>query len=167
MSAFRGSTEESDIETGIVGDQHRAARELQKRGKHRLDPRRIAHHRRGDPGERDDLWRDAAARVHEGGELTEDLAAAHLDGADLGDGVVVVTAGAPARGLQVHDDEGGFAQRQVSQRIDIREAELAHALTVGNWTDKNRQAGVATPQGVGCRCRVDTVRATPSRRTAK
>ena len=88
------------------------------------------------------------------GELAEHLAAAHLDRADLGDRVVVLAAGAPAGGLQVDDDERGLPQRQVSrQRIDVREAQLAHALTVGNRTD-NDVGRPALPRRteLACRC---------------
>lgn len=58
---------------------------------------------------------------------------------------MVLAAGAAARGLEVDDDERGFAQRHISvesQWLDVSEAELAHALTVGNRTDKCRQAGL-------------------------
>ena len=41
----------------------------------------------------------------------------------------------PAGGLEVHDDEGGLAQRDIRERVDVSEAELAHALTVGTSTD--------------------------------
>ena len=76
-----------------------------------VDLRRVAHHGRGDAGEFDDLRRDASAGVDERGQLAEHLAAAHLDRADLGDGVdvVAVAARAAARRLEVDDDERGVA----------------------------------------------------------
>ena len=62
----------------------------------------------GDAGQDGDLRRDRLARVDQGRELAEHLAAAHLDRADLGDRL---RRGRAAGGLQVDDDEGDLAQR--------------------------------------------------------
>jgi hypothetical protein len=91
-----------------VGDQHRAAQELQHGRQHLRQPRRAGDHRGGDARERDDAGRHAGARVDECGELTDPLATTHLHRADLGDRVV---PGRPARGLQVEHDERDLAQR--------------------------------------------------------
>ena len=76
--------------------------------------------------------------IDERGQLAQHRAAAHLDRADLGDRVMALAGGPSAGGLEVDDDERGLPQRQVSQRINVREAELAHALKVGNGTDSGR-----------------------------
>lgn len=94
---------------------------------------------------------DRAARIHQGGELAEHLATAHLHGTDLGDRVespaILVALGPTAGGLEVDDDEGRLAQWQVGQsgeqpsrivaedRVDVAEAQLAHGRTVGVATD--------------------------------
>ena len=80
--------QEADVEPRVVGDQNRAVRKLKEHRQYRRDGRGITHHRGGDPGEFDDLRRDAALRVHQGGELTDDLSAADLDRSDLGDRVL-------------------------------------------------------------------------------
>ena len=116
-----GGLQEPDVEPGVVGDQHRAAGELEKHRQHRVDGRGVAHHRRGDAGQLDDLRRDAALRIDQGGELAEHHAAADLDRADLGDrvgGVPVGARRATAGGLQVDDDESGFAQRHSRRAAD-------------------------------------------------
>ena len=56
----------------------------------------------GDAGEVRDLWRDQRARVHQGGERAEALAATQLDRTDLGDGAL---GGGAAGGLEVDDHE--------------------------------------------------------------
>jgi len=106
--------EESDIKSRVVRHQDGAAGELQEQRQHCRDRRGIAHHRGGDPGEFDDLRRDIALRVHQGGEFTDDLPTAHLDRTDLGDRVTGSVRGRPrprSGGLQVDDDEGGGMQR--------------------------------------------------------
>ncbi len=144
---------------------------------------RVVHHRRRNAGERDDLRRDAPARIDERGEFAQHRAAAHLDSADLGDRVVALAGGAAAGGLQVHDDEGGLAQRDgihVEGQLcpasgwapglrgecphTISEAELAHALKVGNTSDS---CVVATRTDRNLSVPVDNVRTTPIERTAK
>ena len=140
-AAFGGRPQEADVEAGVVGDEHGAAGELEEGRQHRVDARRVAHHRGGDAGQRDDLGRDRAAGVDQGGELTEHHAAAHLDRADLGDRVAVVAGGAAAGGLQVDHDERGLPQRQVSLRIDVGEAELPHGR---DGRQSHRQRAVAT-----------------------
>ena len=37
LAALRGGAQEADVEAGVVGDQHRAAGELQERRQHRVD----------------------------------------------------------------------------------------------------------------------------------
>ena len=145
LMALGRSPQEPDVETRVVGHQHRSAAELEKRRQHRVDPRGVVHHRRGDPGERDDLRRDVATRVDEGRELTQDLAAAHLHRADLGDRVVPVTARPAARGLEIDHHEGGLPQgragKRVGGRVDVGEAQLTHGLNVGGPGDKSGEAG--------------------------
>jgi hypothetical protein len=103
--------EEPDVESRVVGHQHRAVGELQEHRQHCRDRWRVAHHRGVDPGEFDDLRRDRPLWVDQGGELADDLPAAHLDRADLGDRVTgSVRAGLCARagGLEVDHHERGL-----------------------------------------------------------
>ena len=126
-----GGLQEADVEAGVVRHQHRAAAELQEHRQHRVDRGGVVHHRGRDSGEPDDLGRDVAARIDEGGKFAEDHPAAHLDRADLGDRVARSAgragSGPPAGGLEVDDDECGVAQRHIevaARRVDVGEAQL-------------------------------------------
>ena len=89
----------ADVEADVVADEHGVADELEQRaGSTALDARRRGDQGVGEPGEHGDLRRDRPAGVDEGLERAEALAAADLDGADLGDHVVVAVA---AGGLEV------------------------------------------------------------------
>ena len=106
---------------------HGAAGELEKHRQHRGNGRRVAHHRGGDAGQLDDLRRNAALRVDQGGELAQHHAAADFDRADLGDRVSdlpVDGCHATAGGLQVDNDESGFAQRYFGSPVEVGEAQL-------------------------------------------
>jgi hypothetical protein len=81
--------EEAEVERGVVGDQHRAAGELQERGQDGADARRGRHHRGGDAGQDADVGRDLAPGVDQRLELPEHRATANLDRADLGDRAVL------------------------------------------------------------------------------
>ena len=109
--------QEGDVEADVVADDHGAPQELEQRRQHRLDARRRRDHRVGEPGEHGDLRRDRPARVDERLERAEALAAADLDRADLGDGVVGAVA---AGGLEVEDAERDVGQR----RAEVVEAAL-------------------------------------------
>ena len=98
-------------------DQHGVARELQQRRQHGLDPRRRRHQRVGEAGEHGDHRWDRPARVDEGLERAEALAATDLDGPDLGDGVAGPVA---TRRLQVEHAERDVGQR----RAEVVEAAL-------------------------------------------
>ena len=106
--------EEAQVERGVVRDEHRAVGELEEAGEHAADPRRGGDHRRGDAGQDADVGRDLPAGVDQRLELAEHLAAAHLDGADLGDRAV--PRGAAGR-LQVDHDEGDLRERR-AQLLD-------------------------------------------------
>ena len=131
-AALRGRPEETDVEAGVVGHQHRSAGELQEHRQHSLDRRGVAHHRGGDAREFDDLRRDVPSRVYQGGELADHLTAADLDRPDLGDRIVAAIRprlrAAPG-GLQIDDDEcdlvqGGFRRREF-RSVEIAEAQLS------------------------------------------
>ena len=151
--------QEPDIEPGVVRDEHRAPGELQERGQHGLDAGCVVDHRRGDAGQLNDLRRDAAARVDQGGQLAEHHAAADLDRADLGDRVMVVPAGCAgvgtaAGGLLVHHDERGVGQCQIRHRVHIGEAQLLHT---GDGRPRRRQPGSACRSSTGVSVPVVTV----------
>ena len=101
-------TKEGEVEADVVADDHRVADELLQRREHRADPRRLVDDGVGQAGEHGDLRRDRPAGVDQRLEGAEELAAADLDGADLGDLVVVAVA---AGGLEVEDAERDIAQR--------------------------------------------------------
>ena len=127
--------QESDIESCVVCHQDGATGELQEHRQHRRDRRSIAHHRGGDPGEFDDLRRDISLRVHQRGEFTDDLPAAHLDRTDLGDRVTGSVRGRPSPrsgGLQVDDDEGRVMQRGFGDGIDVGKAQLEVCWRAGH-----------------------------------
>ena len=74
-------------------------------------------------------------RIDQGGELADDLAAAHLDRTDLGDRVSVsVRGGVRPRsgGLEVDDDERGVPQRRLSDGVDVSEAQLIVGVKDGH-----------------------------------
>ncbi len=80
----------------------------EQRRQHRADARRRTDEGIGQPGEQRDLGRDGSAGVDERLERPEELAAAYLDGTDLGDLVVGSMA---ARGFEVEHAERDIAQR--------------------------------------------------------
>src|SRR5690606_25779604 len=96
--------------------------------------------------------RHAGARVDQGGQLAEALAAADLDRGDLGD------AGAVARratgGLQVHDRERDLAQvdlqrvgrRQLQDRLVVPRVRHAGTLTVRCDTWSRRDVDAHRPR---------------------
>ena len=92
--------------------------ELEQRRQHRLDPRGRGDEGVGQPGEHGDLRRDRPARVDERLERAEELAAADLDGADLGDRVIAAVA---AGRLEVEHAERDVGER----RAEVVEAALA------------------------------------------
>ena len=101
--------QETDVERGVVGHQHAALGELEERRQHGLDRGRVGDHGVGDAGQDRDEGRDLGARVDQGLELTEHLAAPDLHGADLGDHRT--GGGRAARGLEVDHAERDVAQR--------------------------------------------------------
>ncbi len=106
--ALREVLEEADVEGCVVGDQDAPVGELEELREHLLDRGRAGHHRVGDAGQHRDERRDGLVGVDERLELTEDLATADLDGADLGDHR---PAGRRAAGgLEVDDAERHVAQ---------------------------------------------------------
>lgn len=68
--------EEGEVEAEIVADQHRAADELEERGEHLADPRRVDDHRLADAGERGDERRDPLVGTDKGLIGAEQLTAA-------------------------------------------------------------------------------------------
>ena len=141
--------QEADVERRVVGDQHRAGGELEERREGRLDRGRVGHHRVGDAGQDGDERRDRGVRVDQGLELAEDLAAADLHRADLGDHRAGF--GRPAGGLEVDDAERDVAQRpaelvEAALRLPLgggrRGSYSSCPSTVGAATDTRR-----TPRG--------------------
>ena len=100
--------EEPAVEADVVPDDHRVAEELEQRRQQLFDRGRGRDHRLGDAGEHGDERRDRDARVHERVEPAEQLTAAQLQRADLGDAVERRRA---AGGLEVDDDERDLRER--------------------------------------------------------
>ena len=101
------SAQEGHVIGRVVRHQHCSARELPKSRDRCGDRGRSGKHPIGDPGQGSDEGRDGHARIGEGLVLTDHLAAAHLDRADLGDARI---HGLAAGGLEIDDDEGDIAQ---------------------------------------------------------
>ena len=77
--------EEAHVERRVVRHQHASRRELQERRQRGLDGRSVGNHGIADAGQHRDERRDLGVRVDQRLELAQDLAAADLDRADLGD----------------------------------------------------------------------------------
>ena len=118
---FQVGLQEAPVEGGVVAHEHGVAEEFQQARQDRLDRLGPGDHAVADPGERADQRRDRDPRADQGLEGADHLAAAHLDGADLGDAVV---AGRAARGLEVQDHELDLDQRRaevVEALLDARD----------------------------------------------
>ena len=100
--------EEGEVEADVVADDHRVADELEQRWQYRTDARRRSDERVGQAGEERDLGWYGSARVDQGLERSEEVAAPNLDGADLGDLVVGPVA---AGRLEIEHAERDIAQR--------------------------------------------------------
>ena len=116
-----GCVEERDVEPDVVPHDHRAADELEQGWQDLVDLGCGQEHCLGDPGEDGDERGDRDARVHEGLEPPEQLAAAVLHRAHLGDRAVV---GRGAGGLEVEHHEGHLGQR----RAEVVEAGLPRGV---------------------------------------
>ena len=115
--ALERVAQERHVEADVVADEDRAAQELEQRRQHGLDARRRRDERVGEAGQHRDLRGDGAARVDERLERAEELAAADLDRADLGDHVVDAVA---AGRLEVEHAERDVGER----RPEVVEAAL-------------------------------------------
>ena len=107
--------EEADVVPDVVAHEDGVAEELEEARQHLVDARGRHHHRLGDAGEHGDLGRDRHARIDQGLERAQALAAAKFDRPHLGDGPV---EGRPPGGLYVDDAERRLAERhpQVFER---------------------------------------------------
>lgn len=105
--AGEGSVQKSNVEPNVVTNDHAVSTKLEQAGKGGLDARCRHDHGVGDSGEDCDQWRNCPARVDQGLECAEALAAADLDRTDFGDDVGVSIA---ACGFQVDDAERDVAQ---------------------------------------------------------
>ena len=131
--------------------------ELEELGEHLVDRRCRRDHRVGDAGQHGDERRDQLVRVDQGLELSEDLAAADLHGADLGDHRAIL--GRAAGRLEVDDAERDVGEPatelvEAALRLPTRPAwprsvgpeEIAVLLmnpTLGATTDQT-----GTPRGI-------------------
>jgi hypothetical protein len=100
--ALAGGAQEPDVEADVVADDHGVADEVDQRGQDGADAGCGGDEGVGQAGQHGDLRGDRPPGVDQRLEGAEALAAAHLDGADLGDRVLVAVA---ARGLEVDDAE--------------------------------------------------------------
>ena len=112
------SFEKADVESGVVGHENAVmSEELEEGRQNPRDAWGVIHHARRDAGEALDLDGDLMAGVDQRGELSQDLAAAYLHGADLGDALGL---GASARRLEIDHDEGHVDER----RAEVTERRL-------------------------------------------
>ena len=160
LAALGRGAKEADVESGVVRDEHRAAGELEKCGS--TDSIFGASQTIAEvmPVSCDDLRRDAPAGVDQGGQLAEHLTAAHLDRADLGDGVDVVAVAAVARPPVVsRSTTTNVVSLKETSASGSTSAKLSwlHELTVG----RHRQRSVADAAGLSVVA--VTVRVTRSR----
>ncbi len=106
-AAYARLPQKAEIEGRVVRDQHAAVGEFQEGRQDGVDAGRGGDHRVGDPGEDRDERGYRRGRSYQRRHLREDLPAADLDRADLGD----LTVGRPGSGgLQVHHDKGDVPQ---------------------------------------------------------
>ena len=101
--------EEPDVKGRVVGDQNTTSRELEEAGEHLGDAWGADDHLVGYAGQHRDERGDVLVGVDQGLELTQDLAAAHLDGTELGD--PGAASGRATGRLEVDN-----AERQIRQR---------------------------------------------------
>ena len=77
--------QEAHVERRVMRGEHAAVDEVEEHRQHGRGRRRVRDHGVTDAGQLRDVGRDRLPRVHQGAELRFDPAAAHPDGADLGD----------------------------------------------------------------------------------
>ena len=130
--------EEPEIESRVVGHEHRAARELEERGHHRSEswcPDEVSG---VDAGEPTDMSRERTLDRDERGQLGQNCSTPDTYRADLGD---LICSRPGAGGLQVHHDEGDLGQ----QRFQV----IERRLDAGRWGRAGSRHGVDSSAGVG------------------
>ena len=104
-----------------MGHERGVAQEIHQGSEHGLDARCVGDDGVGQPGEHRDPGWNGATGVDERVEPADALAAAHLDDADLGDGVIVAIA---TGRFEVEDAKRCFSQG----RAQVIEAALPNQL---------------------------------------
>ncbi len=104
---FGGSVQEREVEPHVVADDHGVTAELEKRRQGLVDRWSVDDHRLGDSGEDHDRRWDLHAGIDQCLERAEQVSAAHLDRADLGD---LTRRRRSPRCLQVHDAESDIVE---------------------------------------------------------
>jgi hypothetical protein len=102
--------EEGEVEAGVVGNEHRVARERNEPAHRRLRSRRADQDVRRDAGELRDGRRQRHTRVDQGLERVPELQLGDTLGSDLAD--PILSGGEPGR-LEVEDDERGALEQDV------------------------------------------------------
>lgn len=85
-AALQSCVEKGDVEARVVSHEHRAARELEKEGEHRIDRGSARQELVPDAGEEPDERRNRPSWIHERLKGPRHLSALYLDRADLCDG---------------------------------------------------------------------------------
>jgi hypothetical protein len=128
-----GPLEETDVVWGVVGHNHATLGELPEGPGRTGNGRCINQHGIRNAGERGNERWDRLTRVDQGGELCEDLAAAHLDGPDFGDACLV---GLTSCRFEVHHAKGDIDEGSTQ----IIECQLVHRL--GGLHQRDVRSGV-------------------------
>jgi hypothetical protein len=126
-----------------VRHEDRAGEEVEQPVDDPFDARGVDDHGVGDPGDGGDGRRYRQARVDERAQLADHLAAADLDGSDLGDAVV---GGREPRRLQVEDHEGHLEQWR-AERVETELLRLARTRADTGGRARGRRGHQGTDRG--------------------
>ena len=135
------AVEEAEVEAGVVGDEHRVARELEEAAHRELDRRRAPQRPRVDPGQRRDRGRQRPPRVDE--RLEPLLELQRRARAPRRSRRSRTLPGRETGRLQVDDDVRRLLERQRRPRRRRRARRSRHARRGGRRPGRRRRAASA------------------------